>query len=298
MEMFMNRKIRLIALDLDGTLFNSNGQISEKNRAALRCAAAGQTVVVISTGRPYIGLPLAEMKEIGIDYAITANGAGVYRITDRKCLLEDVISPGEGAALLRELYRYPVHIDAFIGGGAYTQSSTRGMINRLQVSESLRAYIRDTRTVVDDLAGFIWDHQLGIQKLTINFIPDAGGALAARDDVANLLSGYPAFHFVSGGFSNIEVNKSGVSKAKGLRFLCEALQIPLAQTMACGDSENDLAILTAAGLGVAMANAEPKLLKAADFVTRSNNEDGVAYALWRAGLFRDSLACGQDENLT
>lgn len=275
----MNDKIKLIALDLDGTLYNTNGQISEKNRETLKHAVDHGITVIISTGRPYVGLPLSDLKEIGIDYAITSNGAGIYRVADKTCLLEDAISPEDGAALLRQLYQYPIHLDAFIDGAAYTQASTRGLIDKLQISESLRTYIRDTRIIVDDLSDFVFSNQLGIQKLTLNFTPDKNGVLTAREDVTALLLQHPEYHYVSGGFRNIEVNKSGVSKAKGLRFLCETLHIPLTQTMACGDSENDYDIVTLAGIGVAMANSEELLLHAADFVSRSNNEDGVAFAI-------------------
>lgn len=275
----MNHKIKLIALDLDGTLYNTNSQISERNREVLKYAVDCGITIVISTGRPYIGLPLSLLKEIGIDYAITSNGAGIYRVFDKTCLLEDAISPKDSAALLQQLYQFPLHLDAFIDGDAYTQSSTRGLIEQLQISESLRTYIRDTRIVVDDLADYVASNQLCIQKLTLNFIPDGNGGLAARENVIALLQTHPEYHYVSGGFQNIEVNKTGVSKAKGLRFLCETLHIPLTQTLACGDSENDYDIVTLAGIGVAMANSEKILLDAADFVSRSNDEDGVAYAI-------------------
>ena len=275
----MNDKIRLIALDLDGTLYHTNGQISDKNREVLKKAIDRGITVIISTGRPYVGLPLSDLKEIGIDYAITSNGAGIYRVADKTCLLEDAISPEEGAALLRQLYQYPIHLDAFIDGDAYTQASTRGLIDKLHISESLRTYIRDTRIVVDNLADYVASNQMGIQKLTLNFTPDTNGGLTAREDVTALLQKHPEYHYVSGGFRNIEVNKTGVSKAKGLRFLCETLHIPLTQTMACGDSENDYDIVNLAGIGVAMANAEEILLHTADFISRSNNEDGVAFAV-------------------
>lgn len=275
----MNQNIKLVALDLDGTLYNSNGVISNGNRETLKEIIDRGITVVISTGRPYIGLPIADMKEIGIDYAITANGAGVYRMADRYCLQEDAISTEAGVTLLQKLHQLPVHIDAFIDGNAYTQESTRQYIPKLRVPESLRSYIRDTRTVVENLADFVAANALTIQKLTINFIPDDDGNLSFREETAALLDQYPEYHYVSGGFRNIEVNKTGVSKAKGLRFLCETLHIPLSQTMACGDSENDYDIVTTAGIGVAMANAEPVLLNSADFVSRSNEEDGVAYAI-------------------
>ena len=275
----MKKEIKLIALDLDGTLYNNDGKISQKNKDALKRARENHTAIVISTGRPYVGLPLEEMKEIGMEYAITANGAAVYHIPDKKCLYEDAITANEGAALLRKLFQHTFHLDAFINGSAYTQASTRPLIDRLQIPVSLRAYIKNTRNIVDDLAGFVSSNNLSIQKLTLNFIRDKDGVLIDRAKIAALLDEYSGFHYLSGGFENLEINKAGVSKAKGLRFLCDALNIPLSQTLACGDSENDLDIVTAAGVGVAMANAQQILLDAADFVTLSNEDDGVAYAI-------------------
>ena len=80
---------------------------------------------------------------------------------------------------------------------------------------------------------------------------------------------------VSGGMKNIEVTKKGVSKASGLLYLGKKLGISKEEMMVFGDSGNDLDMIKMAGIGVAMANAEPEVLKAADFVTRSNNENGV-----------------------
>lgn len=274
-----SQMIQLIALDLDGTLYNSSGRISNGNKAALRRAIASGVTVIISTGRPYVGLPVDELNELGIRYAITSNGSAIYHVPDKKCIYEDAISNEDSVRLLSMLYRFPLHLDAFINGDAYTQRSTRPLIDKLRIPESLRTYIRDTRTVVDDLPAFIAKEGCCIQKVTVNFVPDDAGNLTARDDVTAMLEQYPQLHFVSGGFRNIEINKSGISKAKGLRFLCELLQIPIACTFACGDSENDYDILTAAGIGAAMANSEDILLQAADFVSRSNDEDGVAYAI-------------------
>lgn len=85
----------------------------------------------------------------------------------------------------------------------------------------------------------------------------------------------------------MEFTKAGVSKAKGLSFLCKHLDIPIDQTIACGDSENDLDILKAAGLGVAMANAPEDIRQKADDVTKSNDEHGVAAMLqkWLPDIF-------------
>lgn len=275
----MKRKIQLIALDLDGTLYNSQSRISNYNKKILKKAAASGITVIISTGRPYIGLPLADMEEIGIHYAITANGAAVYRLPGKELLFEDCLDTKTSAALLEELFQLELHLDAFINGDGYSQTSTSDLISRLHIPESLREYIKTTRRRVPDLAAFIQENQYSIAKMTLNFAPASDGTFPSRDAAEAILKRHPEISYVSGGFNNLELTKKSISKAKGLALICKLLDIPPEAAMACGDSENDLDIVKAAGIGVAMGNAQQVLLDAADFVSKSNDEDGVAYAV-------------------
>lgn len=80
--------MKLIALDLDGTLFNNKSQISRENIKAIKEATAAGINVVISTGRPFGGLPFEAIKDTGIRYAITANGSAIYEIDTKKCLYD------------------------------------------------------------------------------------------------------------------------------------------------------------------------------------------------------------------
>ena len=84
--------MKLIALDLDGTLFNNKSQISKENIKAIKEATAAGINVVISTGRPFGGLPFEAIKNTGIRYAITANGSAIYEIDTKKCLYENCLS--------------------------------------------------------------------------------------------------------------------------------------------------------------------------------------------------------------
>lgn len=275
----MNQKISLIALDLDGTLYNSQSKISSHNKEVLKEAIRRGITVIISTGRPYIGLPVADMEEIGIRYAITANGAAVYQVPEKKLLFEDCLDSRQSAALLQKLYRLRLHLDAFINGDAYRQDSTVPLIEQLDIPESLRSYIRDTRISVANLSEYIQSNNLSVAKMTLNFAPDGNGEFPDRDAAEEILKNEPDIDYVSGGFHNLELTKKGISKSKGLAMLCQKLSIPLEETMACGDSENDLDIVKAAGIGVAMGNAQKILLDAADFISKTNEEDGVAYAI-------------------
>ena len=163
--------VKLIALDIDGTLYNKDGVITSYNKEMIRKAVENGITVIISTGRPYIGLPVDEMKELGIQYAITANGSAVYRVPEKELLLDESMDTDLSVRLLRKLYTQYLHIDAFINGDGYTQFSTSELTNLLDIPDSLKKYIQTTRKTITDLAAYIEEHKLCVSKLTLNFAP-------------------------------------------------------------------------------------------------------------------------------
>ena len=113
----------------------------------------------------------------------------------------------------------------------------------------------------------------------MNFYPNGTGELVDRKEVKEYLENNPMIRLVSGGWGNLELTKSGVDKGKALKILCEKLEISLGDTIAIGDSVNDLDIIKVAGTGVAMKNAMSEVLDAADYVTGTNDACGVAEAI-------------------
>ncbi|MGN0538016.1 MAG: Cof-type HAD-IIB family hydrolase [Acutalibacteraceae bacterium] len=275
----MNSKIQLVALDLDGTLLNKYGQISDTDKNTLAKAIQDGIEIVISTGRPYIGLPVDVLCSIGIRYAITANGSAIYTLPDKKCIFENCIDATTAAGILERLRDKSVYFDAFIDGNGFSNQCKRHLIDSLAMPSSVIEYIRSTRTFVTDIAADIRQKNLKVQKMSIDFIKDTDGSLIDYETVRSILQSYPDIIFVSGGCCNAEVTKVGTTKGQGLRFIAEQLNIPMTATMACGDSENDINILQTAQIGVAMENAESCVKQAADFVTKSNNDNGVSYAI-------------------
>lgn len=274
------QSFQLIALDLDGTLFNSESKVSDKNKNAIKKAAAQGVTFVISTGRPYKGLPVDIMTELNIRYAITTNGAAVYKAPEKECLFEHCMPAALVADIIEKLLQLELHMDLFIDGNAYTPAQCRDTFLKIKnLPDSLKEYILSTRESIPDMVAFLHETQPPVQKLTLNFPEKEDGSFIARKDAIRILDNYPDIYYLSGGYGNLEFTKAGISKAKGLSQLCEHLQIPMAHTIACGDSENDLDIMSAAGLGVAMANAPKEIRQKADAVTLSNDDDGVAAML-------------------
>lgn len=273
------KNIQLIALDLDGTLFNSKGKITEKNITELNRAAAKGIHTVISTGRPYSGLPFEQIKDTKIAYALTTNGAAVYRIKDKYCIYENTMTPELLEPILDFILSREIHIDLYIDGKAVTPVRCRENINCLAVPDSLKEYMLATRTPVDDLRAYVKDCGKNIQKINLNFYPQPDGTLHYREETLAFLKSLSAIEVVCGGFNNYEVSKAGVTKGTGLKALAEYLGTTLEQTMAMGDSENDYSMINAAGLGIAMGNASNDIKAIADYVTASNEEDGVGEAI-------------------
>ncbi len=278
----MEKQFLLVALDLDGTLFNSKSSISDENKKAIKTAAAAGTIFVIATGRPYNGLPLEAMKELGIQYAITTNGAAVYKVPERECLFECCMPWEEATTLVDKLLTLPIHLDLFVNGCAYTPDICKKAIESMnQLPKELKEYILSTRTMVPNLTDKIRQQKQDIQKVTLNFPADENGVPLYRNQAMNILNTYPDVYYLSGGYGNLEFTKKGISKAKGLSFLCNYLNIPIEQTIACGDSENDLDIIKAAGLGIAMSNAPEHVKEQATDIAPSNDDNGVSAIIER-----------------
>lgn len=273
------KDIKLVALDLDGTLFDNSSRISKRNLTAIRSITDKGIHVVISTGRPFEGIPFDQIKGTGINYAITANGSGIYEIFTGKCLYENAMDEELVTPILNFLLTRDIHMDAFIGGKGYTPVQCVETAQKLTVPSSIKNYIITTRTRLDNILQFIHENQLKVQKMTLNFYPAADGTLIDRETVRKFLVSNPSITTVCGGYNNLEFTRADANKGVGLRKLAEILGVNPDATMAIGDTENDLAIIEAAGIGVAMGNATDAVKARADYVTTTNTKDGVAAAI-------------------
>ena len=273
------KDIKLVALDLDGTLFDNSSRISKRNLTAIRSITDKGIHVVISTGRPFEGIPFDQIKGTGINYAITANGSGIYEISTGKCLYENAMDEELVTPILNFLLTRDIHMDAFIGGKGYTPVQCVETAQKLTVPSSIKNYIITTRTRLDNILQFIHENQLKVQKMTLNFYPAADGTLIDRETVRKFLVSNPSITTVCGGYNNLEFTRADANNGVGLRKLAEILGVNPDATMAIGDTDNDLAIIEAAGIGVAMGNATDAVKARADYVTTTNTKDGVAAAI-------------------
>jgi hypothetical protein len=282
--------IQLLALDMDGTVLNDRKEISPRTLAALTAAARQGVHIVPATGRTANGIPDALLAIPGVRYAITANGARVMDLAENKCLYEAYIPRDTALAAYDILKKYDCLVDIFQDGQGYT---CRENLDRAPefIPENLLAYVTGTRECLPDLRAFIDSQTKGLEKFTLFFRDEAERQRAWREMEQLDLT------VVSSLERNMEMNATGVNKGQGLRALGEILHLPTEALMACGDGGNDLEMLRAAGFGVAMENAFPAVKAAADYVTASNNDDGVARAVERFVLHTSPAAFAQKPDI-
>lgn len=272
---------RLVALDLDGTLLNSNKQLSAGNAAALAAAAEQGIAIVPTTGRFFDGMPQVIRSLPMLRYAITINGAQVQDIQTGAVIYRAELPLEQAVQIMAYLDTLPVIYDCYADNWGWM---TRGMHARAEEFAPDAHYlkmIRELRTPVDELKQHLLARGGDVQKIQLfTQQPDLRGEIAA--ELTRRFSGLAVSSSVP---NNLEINAAGANKGDAVRALCAHLGFDIAQAVSFGDGSNDLSMIRACGLGVAMANACPEVLEAADLVTASCDDDGVARVL-RAVVLR------------
>jgi HAD superfamily hydrolase (TIGR01484 family) len=241
---------KLVALDMDGTLLNDQSEISSENAEWIAKALQAGVTVCFSTGRGFVSaLPFAE--QLGLETPmITVNGGEIWakpHVLHKRIELSPVY-----VKQLHELARkYPE-----VWYWAY---STEGIYNK-------EKWIAADKDYTD----FNW--------LKFGYYTEDD---AAREALRKEAASWGALELSNSSPHNIELNPIGVSKASAMEELCAMLGIGMKDAVAVGDSLNDIEAIKAAGLGVAMGNAQDLVKEAADVVTLDNNEHGVAEAIRR-----------------
>lgn len=283
----MQQEIRLLALDMDGTVLDDDKHIGARTMAALRAAIARGVEVVPATGRTVAGTPEEFMALPGLHYALGSNGATVVELATGRHLVELPFAPEQALGLCGLMSRFDCLLGAFIGGEGYVMPCGIGEAEEY-MPPNLRRYLRNSRQTVPDLRKVILAHPNEVEKYTILYrdLPTRDAAWAA------VAAQFPDVEITTSLGCNMELNAHGVTKGRGLAELARVLGLRPAQVMACGDSGNDLAMIEYAGLGVAMGNADPDIKAAAQYVTLDNNHDGVAAAVERFILGRAPAPAG------
>lgn len=265
--------LKLIALDIDGTLTDDEKKITPRTRACLLKAQEKGMRLVLASARPTPGLYKAaeqlKMREHG-GILMAYNGGRIVDASSGKTLSEIHMDKEKTREILRFLETLPVTVilddgvQFFVTDAGGYKVGYECKNNDMQCCE------------VDNLADF-----LNFSPIKLLLSVDPQRILAVQQEIAAHLDN--ELTVVRTAPFYLEIIPSRINKGKGLQDICVSLGVSIEDTAAFGDSENDIPMLVAAGKGVAMANAEEAVKEKADMVTLSNNEDGIAYAIeeWR-----------------
>lgn len=261
-------RYKMVAIDMDGTTLDERKRVSEGVMEAIGKAMELGVMVVPATGRTLGGIP-GELLEAGMPYAVTGNGASIIETRTGKHIYENEIENGCAVELVTELKK--------IKGITYVQYKGQYYQDKEYLEEGSRCHpLADLPEagIVDDLAFFLRMKQEKVQKVGILLCDEAGEKAALE-----LQAEFPELKGLITGPLSVEYNEKTASKGEALKQLCAYLGWKREDVMAIGDSDNDITMIEYAGMGVAMGNATENVMRVADFVTKTNEEQGVAWAI-------------------
>ena len=261
-------KYKLIVLDLDGTLTNSKKEISSRNRETLIRIQEQGIRLVLASGRPTYGIvPLANelrMNEFG-GFILSYNGGEIINWETKEMMYENVL-PNEVVPVLYECARTNhLSILTYDGAEIVTENSQDPYVQKEAFLNKMA--IRETND-------FLTDITLPVAKCLIvgKLIPVESELCIRLQGKINVFRSEPYF---------LELVPQGIDKALSLSVLLENIGMTREEVIAIGDGYNDLSMIKFAGMGIAMGNAQEPVKKAADYITLTNDEDGVAEAIER-----------------
>lgn len=292
--------IKLLAVDMDGTCLNGKSRITASTIQALREAARAGITVVPTTGRNLFCLPhrLAEgtlysarseegRKNAGLfRYVISSNGARVTDIRERTTLFREMIPKDTAVSLLERCKGQRLITASHINNRYLLQGRAAAAAGRI-------IYGKDAKGIycVRDMAQMVKKSAFQTEELQFYFFTKR-----ARQRLEALLSLYPD---LTAAYTSVyaEVFSKNAAKGRALEVLARQLGIAREETACIGDGENDLSMFEASGLSIAMGNAFEGLKEKSDYVTSSNNRDGVAKAVKKildAERFVRRFRCAED----
>ncbi len=267
--------IKLIALDLDGTLLNSNKELTSMSRAALYRAAEAGIHIVPTTGRFYGGMP-EEIRQLPfVKYAVTINGAQVADVQSGEVVYKAELPQKQAVEILEFLDEFPVIYDCYQDNDAWMTEKLKERIDEIVESLYYRKMLHELRKPVDELKKVLCERNRDVQKIQF-FTNNPEVRVFLMEELPKR---FENLSITSSTPDNVEINCKDANKGQALLALAGYLGVKRGEILAFGDGLNDVTMLKEAGVGVAMANASAEVKKFADKITLSCDEDGVAYGI-------------------
>lgn len=267
----MRIKTQMIGMDLDGTLLTTEKKLTPYTQDVLKRAIAQGIIVLPATGRPVSGIPEEIMHFPGIRYAVTANGGRIVDVQENRTIYENLVPVDKAYAILSVFEKYDTLREIYYDGIGYSEETMLKNIHRYIEPGPMADYMVATRKPVPDVHAKFIETNRPVDKVQGIF-----ASLADKDEALKELEKITDIEITGALSQNVEINAKDVDKGNALLRLGQILGIPGEEIMAFGDGTNDRKMLEKVGTGVAMANGVPEVKAAADYITASNDEEGVA----------------------
>lgn len=270
----MKKHIKMIAIDLDGTLLRSDCSISEKTRCVVEEAGKSGIMIVPTTGRSYRNARyvLKDFREIG--YFINANGSVISNGRTGEMLYLHAMD-GETVKRIYELCeKYDTYVEVYVDQDAYMDKKGVSVIRKCGLTDDYCDQLLSTNILTQDYRKLLWQDGIKVGKIHILV-----ASMEQKEKLMKEIAAIPGANPISVIPNNIEIVNGNWSKWNALEKLADITGVRREEIMAIGDSNNDYEMLSHAGLPVAMGNACQRVKEVSSFVTDSNDNDGVAKAI-------------------
>ncbi|MCA0456418.1 MAG: Cof-type HAD-IIB family hydrolase [Chloroflexi bacterium] len=268
-EITITQPIKLIAIDLDGTLLNSNHEMTERTETVLKTALSKGIRVIIATGKTFLSSRHI-VKRLGTNTPGIYNQGTITFNSDGTVHSQQVIDK----VTARQVITYAEDRGYIVGVYSGTRILVRKLTQRMQ---ELTTYFHEPMPeAVGPLQNIL--ETTPVNKIIIFYPHDPRRVQALRWQLSMQID--TGTRLLSAGIPDeLELLPTGASKGSALKVLLKEMGIPASQVMALGDGENDVEMLELAGIGVAMGNASEHVKSIANVTTKTNDEDGVAEAV-------------------
>ena len=283
---------KLIAIDLDGTLLNSQGEISDENRLYLKKAINSGIDVVLASGRPIDSVENLSL-EIGANkYLISGNGAVVYGIQEKEILYNKFLSKAQVLNIIKMCKDNSIYCNVYTENEIIAESLNYNILFYYRENANKDEEKRTKINIVNDMYKYIESSQVE-KYLKITVCDDSQlifnsilRKLKTISDVDVLDVSHMSRKIIKDGTERIqieyfytEITNRNVNKWEAIKYIIEKDGIAPEEVVGIGDNINDKEMIEYAGLGVAMGNSSPDVKAVAKIVVADNNSDGVAEAI-------------------
>ncbi|QUL55339.1 HAD family phosphatase [Paenibacillus tritici] len=279
----------LIALDMDGTLLNEEGEISKENKEAILHAQSLGHIVIIATGRSYMDAE-RQLRLADLECPVVSLNGAVVTLSDRSVAASTPLNKQDIIPALCWMNEIPeLYYEVYTEDNVYVELDKRVQLEKLaslkedEVPEELgwllqamidQQFQQAAVTYVENMEE-IWSKEENLIYKTLVFSLNR----ELLKEASTRFAAIPGLIITASHVNNVEINHTDANKGAGVSLLAARYGIPAAQVAVMGDSYNDLPMFEMAGYKIAMENAAPVLKQTADFITSSNTENGVAAGL-------------------